>query len=377
MQFLLLPFSWLYGLVTDCRNYLYDSEIWETTSFSKPIINVGNLTVGGTGKSPHVEYLIRLLKDKYQVATLSRGYGRKSKGFIHADANANAKNIGDEPLQFYQKFKHEISVNVGENRVEALQKIFAQNPKTDVVILDDAFQHRPVKPSLNLLLVDYSRPIDKDYPFPAGRLRERRHGAKRADAVIVTKCPDLPIDLQSAVKVSLEPYLRGFEKKQSQYLTRINFPKVLNFREVRSPFTTSVKAPPIFFTKILYGKPQNCRSDIKNGDFKKVLLLSGIANPKPFEEYAKATFEVIEHLIYKDHHDFSEKDLEEITTKIPDDLTAILMTEKDMVKFKPLLNHALLVNIPLYYLPIEIGFLEDSMKKDFDELIFAQFEKSI
>ena len=345
MQFLLLPFSWLYGLVTDCRNYLYDSEIWETTSFSKPVINVGNLTVGGTGKSPHVEYLIRLLKDKYQVATLSRGYGRKSKGFIHADANANAKNIGDEPLQFYQKFKHEISVNVGENRVEALQKIFAQNPKNDVVILDDAFQHRPVKPSLNLLLVDYSRPIDKDYPFPAGRLRERRHGAKRADAVIVTKCPDLPIDERTQLKLRLSNYLEN------------NIP--------------------IFFTKILYGKPQNCRSEIKNGDFKKVLLLSGIANPKPFEEYAKATFEVIEHLIYKDHHDFSEKDLEEIAAKILDDSTAILMTEKDMVKFKPFLNHALLANIPLYYLPIEIGFLEEVMKKDFDKLIFTQFEKSI
>ena len=343
MQFLFLPFSWLYGLVTDCRNYLYDSECWETTNFSKPVINVGNLTVGGTGKSPHVEYLIRLLKDKYQVATLSRGYGRKTKGFIHADANANAKNIGDEPLQFFQKFKYEISVNVGENRVEALQKIFAQNSKTDVVILDDAFQHRPVKPSLNLLLIDYNRPIDCDYPFPAGRLRERRHGAKRADAVIITKCPDLLIEERRKLKFKLNDYLK------------IN--------------------TPIFFTKILYGKPQNCRSEFRNGDFKKVLLLSGIANPKPFEEYARANFEVIEHLIYKDHHDFSEKDLEEIAVKIPDDSTAILMTEKDMVKFKPFLNHASLANISLYYLPIEIGFLEEAMKIDFDELIFAQFEK--
>ncbi|PWK29185.1 lipid-A-disaccharide kinase [Arcicella aurantiaca] len=345
MQFFLLPFSWLYGFVTDCRNYLYDSECWKTTLFDKPIINVGNLTVGGTGKSPHVEYLIRLLKDKYEVATLSRGYGRKTKGFIHADTSANAKKIGDEPLQFYQKFKNDVDVYVGENRVEALQKIFTENPKTDVVILDDAFQHRPVKSSLNLLLVDYSRPIDKDYPFPAGRLRERRHGAKRADAVIVTKCPDLSIDERSQLKLRLNNYLEN------------NIP--------------------IFFTKILYGKPQNCRSEIKNGDLQKVLLLSGIANPKPFEEYAKANFEVIEHLIYKDHHDFSEKDLEEILAKIQDDSTTILMTEKDMVKFKPFLNHSLLANTALYYLPIEIGFLEDSMKKDFDEMIFSQFEKTI
>jgi tetraacyldisaccharide 4'-kinase len=345
MQLLLLPFSWLYGFVTDCRNYLYDVEFWKTTTFDKPVINVGNLTVGGTGKSPHVEYLIRLLKDEYEVATLSRGYGRKTKGFIQADKNAKPQTIGDEPLQFYQKFGHDITVNVGENRVEALQKIFVQNPKTDVVILDDAFQHRPVKPALNLLLIDYSRPIDSDYPFPAGRLRERRHGAKRADAVIITKCPDLLIEERHKLKFKLNDYLK--------------------------------RNTPIFFTKILYGKPQNCRSENEVVDLKKVLLLSGIANPKPFEEYSKANFEVIEHLIYKDHHDFSEKDLAEISAKIQDDSTRVLMTEKDMVKFKPLLNHPLLEKISMYFLPIEIGFLEESMKKDFDNLISSQFEKSI
>ncbi len=338
MQYLLLPFSWLYGLVTDFRNYLYNKEFWKTSTFDKSVINVGNLTVGGTGKSPHVEYLIRLLKDKYEVATLSRGYGRKTKGFIQADKNTNAKTIGDEPLQFYQKFGNDITVNVGENRVEALQKIFAQNPKTDVVILDDAFQHRPVKPSLNLLLIDYSRPIDRDYPFPAGRLRERRHGAKRADAVIITKCPDLSIEVRKQLILRLNSYLK------------VN--------------------TPIFFTKILYGKPENCRSDDENADLKEVLLLSGIANPKPFEEYAKANFEVIEHLIYKDHHDFSEKDLEEIANKIQDKSTTILMTEKDMVKFQPFLNHAMLKNTPLYYLPIEIGFVEAKSKDIFDEMIF-------
>jgi tetraacyldisaccharide 4'-kinase len=343
MRFFLLPFSWLYGIVTDCRNYLYDTEYCETTLFNKPVINVGNLTVGGTGKSPHVEYLSRLLKDKYQIATLSRGYGRKTKGFIHADTNANAKKIGDEPFQFYQKFKNDVDVYVGENRVEALRKIFDGNPKTDVVILDDAFQHRPVKPSLNLLLVDYSRPIDKDYPFPAGRLRERRHGAKRADAVVVTKCPDLTIDERSQFKLRLSNYLEN--------------------------------NTPIFFTKILYGKPQNCRSEVEIVTLKKIVLLSGIANPKPFEDYAKANFEVIEHLVYKDHHDFSEKDLKEISTKIQDDSTAILMTEKDMVKFKPFLNFPLLANVALYYLPIEVGFLDNSMKKEFDELIFSQFEE--
>lgn len=339
MQYLLLPFSWLYGLVTDFRNYLYNKEFWKTSTFDKSVINVGNLTVGGTGKSPHVEYLIRLLKDKYEVATLSRGYGRKTKGFIQANTNANAQTIGDEPLQFYQKFGKDITVNVGENRVEALQKIFAQNPKTNVVILDDAFQHRPVKPSLNLLLIDYSRPIDRDYPFPAGRLRERRHGAKRADAVIVTKCPnDLSIVNQELIKQKLSPYLK--------------------------------KDTPFFFTKIIYGKPQNCRLEDGNEKLEKILLLSGIANPKPFEDYCKEHFEVIDHLVFKDHHDFTEKDLMTITTILKNTSATVLMTEKDMVKFQPFLNHAMLKNTPLYYLPIEIGFVEAKSKDIFDEMIF-------
>ena len=155
MKYFLLPLSFLYGLATDVRNFLYDKGFWREFIFNIPIINVGNLTVGGTGKTPHVEYLIRLLKDKYVVSTLSRGYGRKTKGFLIADYSSNAQIIGDEPYQFYHKFKRQITVTVGENRVKAITKILIQEPKNELVILDDAFQHRAIKPSLNLLLMDY------------------------------------------------------------------------------------------------------------------------------------------------------------------------------------------------------------------------------
>jgi tetraacyldisaccharide 4'-kinase len=335
---ILFPFSWLYGLITDFRNWLFDKGLMKSTTFDIPIINVGNLTVGGTGKTPHVEYLIKLLKNSKKVATLSRGYGRKTKGFLLADSQANAQTIGDEPYQFYQKFGNEIAVCVGEKRVEAIQKMRALKPDTNVIILDDAFQHRPVKPSLNLLLVDYNRPIYDDFPFPVGRLRERRYGVKRADAVIVSKCPkDLSQQEQQIIQQNLQPYLQA--------------------------------NAPVFFTKILYGKPRNCRLEDTDLDGNKILLLSGIANPLLFEAYAKEHFEVVNHLIYPDHHDFSEQDLLAIHQQFKQNIKAVLMTEKDMVKFQPLLGHPLLQNVSLFYLPIEIDFLTAEMKKGFDEMI--------
>jgi tetraacyldisaccharide 4'-kinase len=346
IYYILLPFSFLYGLVTDIRNYGYDKGFWKETTFDTPIINVGNLTVGGTGKTPHVEYLIRLLANKFAIVTLSRGYGRETKGFLLADSKANAHTIGDEPYQFYQKFKQEINVAVGEDRVEAVSKIITQKPETNLIILDDAFQHRAIKPFFNILLMDFSRPIYDDFVFPAGRLRERRHGAKRTDALIVSKCPDdFTIEKQISLTHNLQCYLR--------------------------------ENTPIFFTKILYGKPLNCRSEKENSGLGKVILLSGIANPKPFEEYAKRTFEVINHLIFKDHHDFKEKDLREIMAQNDFDGTVILMTEKDMVKFQPFLNHPLLKGIELYYLSIEIGFLNNEMKANFDELILSQLSTDV
>lgn len=344
MKYLLLPFSWLYGLITDARNYLYDKGLFKSKSFEIPIINVGNITVGGTGKSPQVEYLIRLLKVKYQVVTLSRGYGRKTKGFILADATANAETIGDEPMQFYQKFEKEIAVAVGEKRVKAIEQILKQKPDTEVIILDDAFQHRAVKPSLNILLIDYNRPIDEDYPFPAGRLRERRQGARRADIIVITKCPvGLNLEEQFFFKNRMKPY--------------------------------SKENTPILFTKILYGKPLNCRSEsIVLKDTEPTLLISGIAKPEPFENYVRQNFNLSSHVIFKDHYSYSEKDIFLILSSMPMLTKAILMTEKDMVKFKPFLNHDLLKDISLFYLPIEIGFLHEKEKIIFDNLVKNNIE---
>lgn len=343
MRFLLLPFSWLYGLITDFRNYCFDNQFFKSTSFEKPVINVGNLTVGGTGKSPHVEYLIRLLKKDFKIFTLSRGYGRNTKGFILADETVSAEIIGDEPMQFYNKYKNEVNVSVGEKRVEALNAIFSAFPATDLVILDDAFQHRAVKPSLNILLMDFNRPINEDFTFPAGRLRERRHGAKRADVLIISKCPD---DLS--------------EIQQQQIESKIN-PYLL------------VKTP-IFFTGIRYGTPQTMNKNSSNDIAEIVLLISGIARPEPFENYCRKHFDITQHLIYKDHHYFTDKDLDfilETFHQIPSTKKSILMTEKDMVKFQPFLNKEKIKEMPMFYLPIEIYFLNRSGEV-FNELILSK-----
>lgn len=332
MRFILFPFTCLYGLITDLRNLLFDKGIFKATSFSKTLINVGNLTVGGTGKTPHVEYLIRLLAPRFAVATLSRGYGRKTKGYLLANSQATANTIGDEPFQFYQKFQDVINVSVGEKRVNAVQQLLQDKPTTQVIILDDAFQHRAIQASLNILLVDYNRPIYHDFTFPAGRLRERRHGASRANIAIVSKTPDiLPMAEQQTIIQSLKPYLNAHT--------------------------------PIFFTGIRYGSPQALLKLSQKACAKTVLLLSGIANPKPFEEYVQQHFNITKHLIYKDHYTFEEQDIQTIITaynRIENPEKSILMTEKDMVKFETFLNHPLLKDVSLFYMPIEIYFLNQT-----------------
>ncbi|SFP59823.1 lipid-A-disaccharide kinase [Pseudarcicella hirudinis] len=340
LNFILFPFTILYGLITDVRNFLYNTGIYETTSVERVTINVGNITVGGTGKTPHVEYLIRLLSSHFQLATLSRGYGRKTKGFLMADDKAVAEEIGDEPLQFYRKFRGNLIVTVGEKRVEALRKLIAQKPETEVVLLDDAFQHRPLKPDLNILLVDFNRPIYKDYPFPAGRLREKRHGAKRADIIIVTKCP---LKLDSKGREEVKNGLKFYINPES----------------------------PVFFTSFAYDSPKSESGKIFTDD---VLLLSGIANPEPFEQYAKEHFNVHEHLIFGDHHFFNENDVKQINTSfaaIKSAQKCILTTEKDMMRLKSVNG---IDKDLLFFLPIKTFFLNEEGEK-FDELILKFLNK--
>lgn len=314
---LLLPFSWLYGAVTDLRNLLYDRGFYRVRRFPVPLIGVGNLTVGGTGKTPHIEYLIRLLEPDFSLATLSRGYGRKTTGFRVATAQDTADTLGDEPLQLFQKFGREVTVCVGEKRAEAIPLITEKNP--GIILLDDAFQHRPVQPGINLLLTDYNRPFFTDFSFPAGNLRERRHGARRADAVIVTKCPaDLPPAIRSEWTRKISRYTRS--------------------------------GTPVFFSSIRYGTPVPVTSGRVFPEKEEIRLVSGLARPELFETYARKHFRVGDHLAFGDHHRYSDEDWRRITAPG----RALLTTEKDVVKLRTFPQE----KAGLFYLPIEVYFPE-------------------
>ena len=321
---ILFPFALLYRFITGIRNFLFDKGILKSYSFDVPIIAVGNLSVGGTGKTPQIEYLIRLLSPNYKVATLSRGYKRKSKGFILANSTSNAEIIGDEPFQFYKKFKN-IQVAVDANRKNGIEKLLSQTNKLEVILLDDAFQHRKVKAGFYILLTSYGDLYSDDFILPTGNLRESRAGAKRANLVIVTKCPaTLSSDEQTEIQAKL-----NLTSTQELYFSCIDYDESV-FSEGKS-----IKA-----------------SEVKNID---KLLLAGIAKPEPFFKYLQSEKE--EQLVFPDHHYFSEKDLLEIENKAQGKI--IITTEKDFVRLKG--------SIPkeqLFYLPIRSSFLSAAEKFD-------------
>jgi tetraacyldisaccharide 4'-kinase len=343
LKFILLPFSLIYGIITFVRNKLYDVSFFKSKSFDFPIISIGNLSLGGTGKTPHTEYLIRLLSPKFKLATLSRGYGRKTKGYLIADAFTNANDIGDEPMQFHQKFQN-IQVAVDENRVHGVKKLLHEEVKPEVVLLDDAFQHRRINPGLKILLTPYNDLYCNDYVVPAGRLREFRFGAKRADIVVVTKCPDQVSDS---------------EKKKIH--------KCLKIQNSQS----------LFFSHIVYG-------DVAFGWDKvleieelieyNVLLVTGIANPTPLLNHLKSYDINFKHLKFADHHNFTDFDILEIRSKMANlgsGKKIILTTEKDYVR---LLTTKLHKN-NLMYLPISIDFLGNE-SANFEKKVFEYVENN-
>jgi tetraacyldisaccharide 4'-kinase len=321
---LLFPFAVLYGFVTTIRNFLFDKGILKSTSFDIPIIAVGNLSVGGTGKTPQIEYLIRLLSDKYRIATLSRGYKRKSKGFVLADASSNAEILGDEPFQFYQKFPN-IQVAVDADRTNGITQLLSQKEKPQIILLDDAYQHRKVKAGFYILLTSYDDLYADDFMLPTGNLRESRSGANRANIVVVTKCPkDLSLQKQEEIKLKLK-----LSSTQQSYFTYIDYDDAI------------------------YGKEGKIAvSEIKN---ESKLLLGGIAKPKPFFDYLKN--EKDECLTFPDHHHFSEKDLEMIQNKAQN--KKIITTEKDYVRLK----ESKLIS-QLYCLPIKSMFIQNQQNFD-------------
>lgn len=323
---LLLPFALLYGLAVTIRNYLYNKQYLRSAEFGLPLICVGNVAVGGTGKSPMVEYLVKLLKDKYKVATLSRGYKRKTKGYALAGAGTTALDIGDEPMQFHLKFP-DITVAVGEERIVAIPQLLHDQPDTQVILLDDAFQHRPVKAGLNIMLTDYNNLFTRDYFLPTGDLRDQRSSYKRAHIIVVTKCPaTLSTEERDALLAEIHP----------------------------------LPAQQVYFTAMEYGTPYHIANHTAYtlSQEEEVLLVCGIANPKPLKHYLTEQVASYNLLDYNDHYIFSIDDLKDIRKKY-EQLTGnrkiILTTEKDAVrllKFKQELD-----KLPLYVLPVRHGFL--------------------
>lgn len=313
---LLFPFALLYGLITGIRNFLYTSRILKSKAYDIPVICVGNLNTGGTGKSPMIEYLIKLLKQDYRLASLSRGYKRKTKGYHLLNGSEAGNEVGDEPLQFKRKFP-DVLVAVDENRQNGINKLLEE--KAEVILLDDAFQHRKVRAGLNLLLTAYSDLYIDDFMLPSGNLREPYSGAARANIIIVTKCPEnLTGAEQERIRVKLE--LRNYQQ--------------------------------LFFSFIKYGdeifsaeKNLNLKR-LKNEEF---TLVTGIANPKPLTGFLRKKQLKFTHKAFPDHHDFSGAELNRLKKE-----NLILTTEKDFMRLSGKLPRE-----KLFYLPIAVGFLNN------------------
>ena len=345
----LLPFSWIYGSIVRFRNWLFDMGLKKSKSFSIPIISVGNITVGGSGKTPHVEYLIRLLHDKAKIAVLSRGYKRKSHGYVLAEESTTMPEIGDEPFQMHQKFS-DIYVAVDAKRARGIENL--QNDEAtkdvDVVLLDDAFQHRYVKPGINILLVDYHRLIIYDKMLPAGRLREPLSGKNRADIVIITKCPkDLkPMEFRVLTKaMDLYPF-------QKLYFTSIDYDTPKGVFEEK---------------QIELDKLQDYH----------VLLLTGIASPKQMEHDLKPMTKDITNLSFGDHHSFKGKDIDRIneTFESMPEPRIIITTEKDAVRLRETEGLYEKVKSNMYELPIKVSFMLDQ-QDNFNEKIISYVRKN-
>ena len=349
---LLFPISVLYGTVTFVRNKMFDCGILPSEKFDVPVICVGNLSVGGTGKTPHTEYLARLLSARYRVAVLSRGYKRKSKGFVLADERTTARELGDEPYQIRRKFP-DIKVAVDADRRNGITRLMQlpDEEKPEVIILDDAFQHRYVKPTLSLLLTDCKRLYTSDYVLPAGRLREWKSGASRADIIIVTKCKaDISDEERKNILRQISP-----SKNQRVFFTYINYGELL----------------PVF------GDRSDALMNVTSGN-PEVILLTGIANPLPLKNKVEEFSSNIDMLSFPDHHDFSEADIRSVENRLKagkDNRKIVVTTEKDAVRL--LANSYLSDDYKglFYYLPIKIDFCGGEAE-DFDKIILNKVVKN-
>ncbi|RXR29406.1 tetraacyldisaccharide 4'-kinase [Flavobacterium piscinae] len=331
---ILFPFAVLYGFITTIRNWFYHKGILKSYSFPIPIIAVGNLSVGGTGKTPQIEYLIRLLSPNYKIAVLSRGYKRKSSGFLLADYASTAELLGDEPFQLHQKFPS-IQVAVDANRKNGIERLLALENKPDIILLDDAFQHRKVKAGFYILLTAYNDLYADDFILPTGNLRESSSGVKRADVVVVTKCP---------------PTLTEAAQNQIRQKLHLLAHQQLYFSAIQ-------------YDVMLYSESERCSvASLLNTD---KLLVAGIAKPQPFFNHLQDGND--EELEFPDHHDFTESDIQTIQKKSKN--KPIITTEKDFVRLKGRINPA-----QLFYLPIQSIFLSNG--ENFNQQINNYVEQS-
>jgi tetraacyldisaccharide 4'-kinase len=351
LRYLLAPFTPIYGLVIGIRNRLFDYNILESTEFKIPIISIGNITVGGTGKTPHVEYLVSLLDGEFNVATLSRGYKRETRNFILATPDSTAGEIGDEPKQIKRKFPG-IQVAVDSNRVRGVRKLMADFKELNVAILDDAFQHRSIKPGLSILLIDYNRPLSSDHLLPFGNLRENSYEKRRANIILVTKCP---------------PKLKPIERRLVV--------KDLNL----FPYQT------LYFTTVIYGElhpvfdmaPKLSKSKCKDEKYQ-LHMVTGIVNSRPLKKHLRGITPKITESKYSDHYYFSDKDINEIESafeNIDHDKKIIITTEKDAMRFQSMSGIKNSLKENMYYIPIGIEFLDDE-GDDFNNQIISYVRKN-
>lgn len=326
LRFLLFPFAFLYGIIVWFRHFLYNHGLKKSKKYHLPIICIGNLSVGGTGKTPMTEYLIRLLKNDKKIAVLSRGYKRRTKGFVLADSTSSAQTLGDEPYLYHRKYP-EIQVVVNENRVEGVDKLLQHKPETQVVILDDAFQHRRIQAGFSVILTAYSNLYADDFFLPTGTLRDSKNRANKADCILVTKCPPT-ISEQEKEKIirKIKP-----KKHQNVFFTTIKYAHFVYSAQKTEPLSTWIEQP---FT-----------------------LVVGIANPEPLITFLKQQKADFKEIIFPDHHNFSFSEIEKLKKE-----PRILTTEKDFVRLYPKLQN-------IYYLPIETSFISQEEKDLFNKKI--------
>ena len=346
VRIFLYPLALVYGAIMWLRNKLYDAGFSSSIEFSIPVITVGNLSVGGTGKTPHVEYLVKLLQYRYKVATMSRGYKRRTQGFLLADADTNAIRIGDEPMQYHMKFP-ELVVSVAEERMTGIPQLLLNRPGVEVILLDDAYQHRSVKAGLNILITDFSKPFYKDHILPFGTLRESRNAYKRADVIIVSKCP-VAMDKNMADEMLL--HIKPIEH-QKVFFTGIQY-----------------EAPYDFFTRETV--------ELKN---RNAVLVCGIAKPEPMIQHLKDICSNVHVLSYADHHYFLSKDFEEMKEAyanwdVPDKI--IITTEKDAARLQVHSDKIKDWGIQIVVLPIAVSVLFNQGAA-FDNIVTSYMERVV